>query len=192
MSIDSVMLSHAAFDLTTDVKQKEKKKKKYVQCPSLCNTVRWRKESNLSNYTGNIWRAFKRSLPNLFLLNWTLSTSGQTQIVLRITSKIEYRDEFKTRHHEANHASTEWINKSLTLKIDFQFTSSMSSSELKILLVVYFMFVHVSQLAGLQTQWQKKGELFKTRFSPSLLVDRMYTFHRWCNNVARPPIFNLH
>lgn len=28
MSIDSVMLSHAAFDLTTDVKQKEKKKKK--------------------------------------------------------------------------------------------------------------------------------------------------------------------
>lgn len=28
MSIDSVMLSHAAFDLTTDVKQKEEKKKK--------------------------------------------------------------------------------------------------------------------------------------------------------------------
>jgi hypothetical protein len=92
MLIDSVMFSHAALDLTTHVKQKENT----PQCPW------WRSQSNLSNYIGNISRAFKRHHPpncRFFFLR-----SNKVKEIVRNQPSLKQ--------------SAEWINKVTYLDIE--------------------------------------------------------------------------
>lgn len=156
MLIDSVMFSHAALDLTTHVKQKENT----PQCPW------WRSQSNLSNYIGNISRAFKRHhLPNcrFFFLR-----SNKVKEIVRNQPSLKQ--------------SAEWINKVTYLDIEdvSSFQVQCPALNWRRFLLLLFNTLKILFIGQLAETFRQKRRIFNrmvwiTFMLESLFYSRMKT-----------------